>query len=217
MRNTLLIVICMALGLCASMPVQGQERDSLAHRTYYTSDNFGNTLHEGLNASMDLSVYTTIGGRSHHSGMAQSLSAAYVSPLGKKGWLTVGGRISHFNDGGNNYASGAVWGELGYQFNDNLSATVYGQLAVGNTGYGLGYYSPYGWGGMGYSPWYGGWGNDAWGANYLDNVNRLGASLRWTPSPSFSMQVSVEKDWLPHSSVPSYSDRYKYSYPLQQP
>lgn len=215
MRNILLIVVCQVFALSVPATVSGQESESLSHEAYWTNDFQGNPLHEGLNASMDLSVYTTIGGRRHRSGMAQTLSAAYVSPLGKKGWLTVGGRISHVNDGGNNFATGSLWGEMGYQFSDYLSATVYGQLAVGNPVYRP--YGLYGWGGTGYWPYYGGLGYEAWNMDYLNNANRLGASLRWTPSPSFSMQISVEKDWLPHAPMSSYPDRYKYNYPLQQP
>lgn len=44
----------------------------------------GNSLHAGLNASMDLSVYTTFGGRRHRSGFAQTANVAYATPIGKR-------------------------------------------------------------------------------------------------------------------------------------
>ena len=95
----------------------------------------GNSLHAGLNASMDLSAYTTFGGRRHRSGLAQTVNVAYATPLGKNGSLVVGGNVSHVNEGSSNYVTGSVYAELGYRFNDQWSATIYGQKSIGSNGF----------------------------------------------------------------------------------
>ena len=177
---------------------------------------YGNSLHAGLNASMDLSAYTTFGGRRHRSGLAQTVNVAYATPLGKKGSLVVGGDISHVHEGSNHYVNGSLYAELGYQFNEHWTASVYGQKSFGNSGL----YPGYGWGDWGYpsrmTP-YGcglyGYGL-GWGTGYYSNPDRLGATVRWTPSPSFSMQLSVEKDWYHDPYKDSTFGPYKYSYPL---
>jgi len=176
----------------------------------------GNSLHAGLNASMDLSAYTTFGGRRHRSGFAQTANVAYAAPLGKKGSLIVGGNLSHVNEGSNNYVTGSVYAELGYRFNDQWSATIYGQKSIGSNGfYPYSYYgypslayqglmSPYGFGPYGYG----------FGPGYYGNVDRVGASVQWKPSPSFSLQLSVEKDWYHDPYKDSAFGPHKYDYPL---
>ena len=181
----------------------------------------GNSLHAGLNASMDLSAYTTFGGRHHHSGFAQTANVAYATPIGKKGSLVVGGSLSHVNEGTNNYVTGSVYAELGYRFNDQWSAFIYGQKSIGSNGfypysyYGcspLGYQSlmsPFGWGPYGIGAYsYGA------GSNFFNNVDRVGASVLWKPSPSFSLQLSVEKDWYRDPYKDSVFGSHKYDYPL---
>lgn len=190
----------------------------------------GNSLHAGLNASMDLSAYTTFGGRRHRSGFAQTANVAYATPIGKKGSLVVGGNLSHVSEGSNNYVTGSLYAELGYRFNDQWSATIYGQKSIGSNGfypysyygypslaysglmspYGLGYYG-YGVGAYGYG--LGPYGN-GFGSGYYGNVDRIGASVQWKPSPSFSLQLSVEKDWYHDPYKDGVFGPHKYDYPL---
>lgn len=188
----------------------------------------GNSLRAGLNASMDLSVYTTFGGRRHRSGFAQTANVAYATPLGKKGSLVVGGNLSHVNEGSNNYVSGSVYAELGYRFNDQWSATIYGQKSIGSNGYypysyygypSLGYQSlmsPYGYNPYNYDVWPYGYGSYGYGfgPGYYGNVDRVGATVQWRPSPSFSLQLSVEKDWYHDPYKDSAFGSHKYDYPL---
>ena len=152
-------------------------------------------LHQGLNASVSLSVMAGFGkGAPKGAGFAQNVTATYVAPLGKRSWLAVGGYINHLNWDGMNVTNGGLYGELGYQFNDHLSGYIYGQKSVVNSGlngYG-GYY--------GYPGYWGGYG--AW--DYYDSYpgynafgDKLGAALRWTPNHNFSLQISVEKNWWP--------------------
>ena len=186
----------------------------------------GNSLHAGLNASMDLSAYTTFGGRRHRSGLARTVNVAYATPLGKNGSLVVGGNVSHVNEGSSNYVTGSVYAELGYRFNDQWSATIYGQKSIGSSGFypysyygypSLGYQSlmcpysfdPYGVGGYGFGPY-----DYGWGPGYYGNVDRIGASVQWKPSPSFSLQLSVEKDWYHDPYKDSAFGPHKYDYPL---
>lgn len=186
----------------------------------------GNSLHAGLNASMDLSAYTTFGGRRHRSGFAQTANVAYAAPLGKKGSLVVGGNLSHVNEGSNNYVTGSVYAELGYRFNDQWSATIYGQKLIGSNGFYpysyYGYpslaYSPYGFGPYGYGVGAYGYGfgpyGYGFGPGYYGNVDRVGTSVQWKPSPSFSLQLSVEKDWYHDPYKDSAFGPHKYDYPL---
>lgn len=152
-------------------------------------------LHQGLNASVSLSVMAGFGkGVPKGAGFAQNVTATYVAPLGKRRRLAVGGYINHLNWDGMNVTNGGLYGELGYQFNDHLSGYIYGQKSVVNSGlngYG-GYY--------GYPSYWGGYG--AW--DYYDSYpgynafgDKLGAALRWTPNHNFSLQISVEKNWWP--------------------
>lgn len=168
-------------------------------------------LHQGLNASLGLSVMAGFGkGAPHGAGFAQNLSATYLAPLGKKGWLAAGGYVDHLNWDGMNITNGGLQASLGYQFNDQWSAWVYGQKSIVNNGmhrrYGYPYaYGPYAWPGyygLGRYPGYYGYGgfpgfygySSYWGYNnpYGD---KIGAVLQWKPSPNFSLQISVEHNW----------------------
>lgn len=166
-----------------------QENDSVRwypppYSTYY---NYG-PLHEGLNVSLDMSAFATFGKHAKGGGFGQRLTATWLQSLGKHGWVSAGGYINHLNWRGNSYTSGGLMAEVGYQFNEHWSAYVYGQKSLVNQGgihaglspYGLGYY------GWGYSPLMGN-----------DLGDKLGAAVRWTPNRTFSVELSVEKNWYP--------------------
>ncbi len=155
-----------------------------------------------LHGSVGLSLIAGFGkGAPKGAGFAQDISLNYSMPIGKRGWLTVGGYLNHLNWSGINTTSAGLYGELGYQINDNWSAFIYGQKSLANTGisgYGYPYYGCYSYGcnGFGYP-------------GYNPYADRLGAAIRWTPNKNFSLQLSVEKDWMPKQGNDYYR---KYDY-----
>ncbi|MGI6243682.1 MAG: hypothetical protein ACOYJK_09165 [Prevotella sp.] len=165
--------------------------------------NYGG-LHQGLNMSLGMSVFAAFGKNAPKgAGFSQNLSATWLQPLGKHAWLAAGGYINHVNWSGNSYTSGGLHGELGYQFNEHWAGYIYGQKNIINNGL-QAYGYPYGRGIYNYSPFL-----------YNELGNKLGAAIRWTPNPTMSVEVSVEKNWYPNANW-GYPDRYKYKYPVPQ-
>lgn len=163
------------------------------------------TLRGELHGSVGLSVMAGFGKHAPKgAGFAQDFDLNYTVTLGKRGWLTAGGYISHLNWDGINTTNGGLYAELGYNFNDHWSAYVYGQKSLVNSGTGLyGYGGGYGWYGYpGYYGLYGYPGYNPWG-------DKLGAALRWKPSKNFYMEISVEKNWYPRHEF-EYSRKYDY-------
>lgn len=156
-----------------------------------------------LHGSVGLSVMAGFGkGAPKGAGFAQNVDLYYTAPLGKRGWLTAGGYMNHLNWDGMNVTTAGLYGEIGYQVNDNLSAFVYGQKSLANNGldaipyYGYSAFGYDGFGGFGYP-------------GYNPYADRVGAGLRWAPSKNFSIQLSVEKDWMPRSRN-GYYRKYDY-------
>jgi hypothetical protein len=160
-----------------------------------------------LHGSVGLSVMAGFGkGAPKGAGFAQDINLDYTMPLGKRGWLTVGGYMNHLNWSGMNSTSAGLYGELGYQFDDHWSAYIYGQKSLANSGYSYPYYGGYygGYYGYGYNGYYGyGYPGGYW------NADRIGAALRWTPNKNVMLQISVEKEWMPKQDN-SYYRRYDY-------
>lgn len=166
-------------------------------------NNYG-VLHQGLNVSLGMSIFATFGKNAPKgAGFSQNLSATWLQPLGNRGWIAAGGYINHTNWSGNNYTSGGFHGQLGYQFNEHWAGYIYGQKNIVNDGLPF-YGNSYGRGVYGYSPFL-----------YNELGDKLGAAVRWTPNPTMSVELSVEKNWYPKSNW-SYPDRYKYNYPVPQ-
>ena len=175
----------------------------------YGMYNYGWGLHEGLNVSIDLTAFATFGKHApHKGGFGQRLSATYLTPIGKdrKWWLTGGGYVQHFNYGSDSYRDGALYAALGYRFNEHWEAWIYGKKDIANNydSYvgrcGSPYYNmlPY------YTP---GMGMMAPGADVL------GAAVKYTFNPGFSVELSVEGAWY-NGSRDNYPSRYRYSYPV---
>lgn len=160
-------------------------------------------LYQGLNVSMGLSVFSQFGKHARKgAGFTQSLSATYLHPLGKKAWIAAGGYVDHTIWGGDSYTTGGLYGELGYQFNDHWSAYIYGRKSLVSSG-AEAYGYPYGHGMYGIRTPY-----------MYDNLgDKLGAAVRWTPNPTLSIELSVEKNWYPNNRF-GYDDKFKYNYPL---
>lgn len=156
-----------------------------------------------LHASVDISVVAGFGKNAPKgAGFAQNVNVWYSTSLGRHVWLTAGGYLGHLNWDGINATNAGLYGELGYQFDEHWAAYVYGQKSLVNNGC-YGYYGyPYYCG----NPYYYGY-NDYYGCNPFGD--KLGAAVRWTPNKSFSMELSVEKDWLPKPTY-GYNRRYDY-------
>lgn len=155
-----------------------------------------------LHGSVGLSVIAGFGkGAPKGAGFAQDISLNYTMPIGKRWWLTAGGYMNHLNWSGINTTSAGLYGELGYQINDNWSAFIYGQKSLVNNGVGAYGYPYYGYYGCGYN----GFGYPG----YNPYADRVGAAIRWAPNKNFSLQLSVEKDWMPKPGNDYYR---KYDY-----
>lgn len=184
--------------------------DSYAYPMFATFGGFG-SLHQGMNASIGLSVMAGFGKNAPKgAGFSQKINATYLTPIGKKAWLAAGGFVNHLNWDGMNVTNGGLYAELGYRFNDHWAAYVYGQKSLvnnGSNGY-YGYNGLYGYPGLWGNPYY-----YDYGYGYMPGYNpfgdKLGAAVQWTPNSKFSFQLSVEKNWYPHSNN-VYNRRYDY-------
>lgn len=217
MRPQLMASPSLSLAPTANVPPHNQqkqdaEQDPHAEKSdstrwyptpYSTYYNYG-PLHEGLNVSLDLSAFATFGKHAKGGGFGQRLTATWLQSLGKRGWVAAGGYINHLNWRGDSYTSGGLTAEVGYQFNDHWSAYIYGQKSLVNQGGRYMGLSPYGRGfyGWGYSPYLGN-----------DLGDKLGAAVRWTPNPTFSVELSVEKNWYPKGTADYWG---QYNYPMPQ-
>lgn len=216
MKKILILLLLGLHGLLASAQHdtlradKGAPQPPLSYYAWrYGWNGYGWGLHEGLNASLDLSTFATFGKHApHKGGFGQRLSATWLSPLDKdrKLWLAVGGYVQHFNYGSDSYRDGALYAALGYRFNDHWEAWVYGKknIADNHDSYagrlGSPYYNiyPYYTAGMGMM---------------TPGADVLGAAVKYSPTPAFSVQLSVEGAWY-NGDRAAYSPRYRYSYPV---
>lgn len=174
-------------------------------------DEPGNSYKGQLHGSVSLSVMAGFGkGAPKGAGFAQDINLDYTMPLGRHTWLTAGGYMSHLNWSGINATSAGVYGALGYDFDEHWTAYIYGQKSLANSGNNAlpGYYGCWGFPYSG-SHFLMGRGGYGYGL-YNPYADRLGAALRWSPNKSFSIELSVEKDWAPNNSHSSYNRRFDY-------
>ena len=133
-------------------------------------------LHKGLNVSIGASVFAQFGKHANHgAGFGQSISAMYAMPITSKLSLAVGGYFNNLYWNHDAYRSAGVSAVLGYQFNEHWEAYLYGQKSLVSDNF-----VPYPLFDMG---------------NFSD---RIGASVRYNVTPSFSFEVSFEHGHLPH-------------------
>ncbi|MBP5386442.1 MAG: transporter [Prevotella sp.] len=132
-------------------------------------------LHQGLNVNIGASVFAGFGKHSSGAGFGQSLSAMYATPLTSKLSLAVGGYFSNLYWSHSNFRSAGVSAVLGYRFDNHWEAFLYGQKSLTDNR-------------LAPLPLYdiGNWGD------------RIGAAIRYNFNPSFSVEVSVERGWMPH-------------------
>lgn len=187
---------------------------------------YGWGLHRGLNVSVGLSAFATFGKYApHRGGFAQTISAAYLSPLTKDGklWLAGGGYFNNTFWGSDSYRDVGLYAMLGYRFNDHWEAYAYGQLSLADN-YGHYYYDRpgcYGYGRYGYgcSPvaayWPGGMGLMGIGGMGVPGANVVGAGVIYHVNKSFSLGLNVEGVWYNDNHTPRYFGQYDY--PVPQP
>jgi hypothetical protein len=167
-------------------------------------------MHEGLNASIDLSAFYVSGkGLPHHGGFSQGVDLTYLAPLtkDKKAWFALGGDVRHINWGSDRYYNASLYAMLGYKFNEYWEAWIYGQKNIANN------FNNYGWGYGRYGMW--GW-TPLYGPMYYNRVGMgtpgadvLGAAVRYSPNKNFFIQINVEGAWYNNNS-PAYFDQYNY-------
>lgn len=164
-------------------------------------------LHKGLNVQLGASVFAQFGkGARSGAGFQQNVALMYATPLTDKLSLAVGGYLNNVNYDGSHYFDAGLSAVLGYRFNDHWEVYVYGQKSITNSFSDHLRYSMYDgyYGGMGnpYMGKYGWLGGGAYGMSYsMYDIcgigDRLGATVRYNVNNSLSIEVSVEKRWMP--------------------
>lgn len=155
-------------------------------------------LHRGLNVSLGASVSAQFGKHARSGvGFGQSISAMYAMPLSERASLAVGGYFNNLSWGRDNFREAGLSAVFGYQFDEHWEAYIYAQKSLTNNHQApLPLYSSmYSLGGL-----HNGWGD------------RIGAAVRYNFNPSFSIEVSLEKQWLPNPDN-LYYGRYNYPVP----
>lgn len=128
-------------------------------------------LHQGLNAALDLSVFSTFGSGHTWSGagFSQSISLAYAMPLSKRLSLAIGGYMTNSSWAHDSYRDAGLSAIMGYQINEKWDGYVYMQKSI------LKPSMPY--------PLY----------DLSDVGDRIGLSVEYHVTPSFHIGVSLEQ------------------------
>lgn len=150
---------------------------------------WGWQLHEGLNASLDLSVFASFG-RGHFSGTSERISAMYAKALTKNLSLAVGGYFQNMNSGIGSMRNAGLSAVLGYRFNDHWKAYVFAQKSLTSSARYAGSVSrlaPAGPGAL--------WQYDMFGHTYGDCI---GAGIQYNFNESTWIEVQLDWTWLPN-------------------
>lgn len=138
-------------------------------------------LHPGLNVSLGASVFASFGKNAPHgAGFAQNLSMMYAVPLTKNLSLALGGWVGNAYWAHDRFTDAGVSAVLGYKFDDNWEAYVYGRKSLVNKPMPYRFYT------------------------MQELGDRIGAAVKYNFSPSFSVQVSVEAG---RAKLPDYDSR----------
>lgn len=129
-------------------------------------------LHEGLNASLGLSVFSTFGSGNTYSGagFGQRVALMYAMPLTERLSVAAGGYFNNLDWAHSQYRDAGLSAVIGYRFDDHWSAYLYGQKSLTPNNF-----VPY--------PL----------LDMNEMGDRIGAAVRYDFSPKFSVQVSC--DW----------------------
>lgn len=184
-------------------------------------DSYAWGLHEGLNVGVGLSAFATFGKNvPHRGGFTQDINATYLAPISRDGrmWLAAGGYLQNTFWGGDSYRDAGLYAMLGYRFDEHWEAYVYGQLSLANNY--NDYYSRYGW--YGYGP-FGGMGRWGYASLFgyspmgygmgMAGANVLGAGVIYHFNRNFSIGLNIQGAWY-DDPTPSFNNRYRYDYPL---
>ena len=141
-------------------------------------------LHKGLNVSLGASVFASFGKHAPHgAGFGQSLSAMYAIPLTDKLSVAIGGYFNNLYWAHDAHRSAGLSAVMGYQFDEHWEAFLYGQKSFIQDRF-----TPY--------PLY--------DLGHLGD--RIGATIRYNVTPSFSFELSVEHGHMPQRE--SFHDTY---------
>lgn len=167
-------------------------------------------LHRGLNVQLGASVFAEFGKGAHSgAGFQENIALMYAMPVNDRLSVAVGGYLNNINYTGSNWRDAGLSAVVGYRFNEHWEAYVYGQKSISNNLSSRLRYSMYDGYCGGYNPYLGGvgrlgaiYGGRFAGCPYsmydLGNMgDRIGATVRYNINPSMSIEVSVEKRWLP--------------------
>lgn len=142
-------------------------------------------LHKGLNINLGASVFAAFGKHAPNgAGFGQDLSLMYAAPLTDKLSFAVGGWLSNAYWAHDRYTDAGINAVLGYKFDEHWEATIYGRKSIMNNPV------PYHFRSM------------------QELGDRIGASVRYNFSPSFSVQVSVEAGQMKYPSAEPSSMRH---------
>lgn len=128
-------------------------------------------LHEGMNASLGMSVFSTFGSGHTWSGVgfSENASLMYAMPLGKKFSAAVGGYVKNTSWAHDSFRIAGLSAILNYQATDRLNVYAYGQKSLLNSRH-----IPL--------PLY-----------YMEDIaDRIGIGAEYKVSPAFSFGLSVD-------------------------
>ncbi len=106
------------------------------HRTWsypYLGGYWGWDLHEGFNANLDLSAFTSFG-KNHFSGTAERISLMYAKALSEHLSIAIGGSFTNMNTNFGAYRTGGLSAIIDYRFNDHWEAYVYAHKNLFSSG-----------------------------------------------------------------------------------
>lgn len=166
----------------------------IGHIGYYSMPYVGFhdwQLHQGLNVSLGASVFAEFGKHARRgAGFTQSLAAMYAVPLTDKLSVAVGGYLYNVNWQHENFRNAGLNAMINYQFDEHWEGFVYAQKSITHNVPLYGAYYPYG----AFRSYY----VDPFDVTYMGAADRIGAGVRYHFNPSFSIEVSLEHDWLPN-------------------
>ena len=132
-------------------------------------------LHEGLNVSLGLSVFSTFGsgGTWSGAGFGQNVAMLYAKPLTDRLSIAAGGYLSNATWAHDTFREAGLTAVLGYQFDEHWSGYLYGQKSLRRN-----------------QPM------PCLLQDIHDMGDKIGAAIRYSFSPSFSVQLNIEKRFL---------------------
>ncbi len=126
-------------------------------------------LHGGLNLSVGLSAFVSFGkGPWKGVGFGQNISAMYAIPVTDRLSVAVGGYLDHLFWQRDSYVDAGLSAVIGYRFDEHWEAYLYGQKSLVRNRMPMPLY------------------------DVGDIGDRIGATVKYNFSPTFSIQVSVE-------------------------